>query len=61
MPLEIRELVIKATVTNEPQGQEAEQTETVENNESAQVQPSADLMQEVIEKVLQIIKDEMER
>ncbi|WP_204335980.1 DUF5908 family protein [Leptobacterium flavescens] len=52
MPLEIRELVIKATVNNSSSGQSGAQ----------QSKGSADVdINEIVEKVFKIIKDKSER
>lgn len=58
MPIEIRELVIKATVTqgNEPAGNTAV-TQTSGNGVSA----SEEIINACVEKILEIIKDRDER
>ena len=56
MPIEVRELVIKATITQ--QGQ-SEQTARPGNNNNASLQ--TEVVNTSVEKVLEILKDKMER
>ncbi len=56
MPIEIRELVIKATVTQEGEGQGGRPPAT--NNS---VTPSEELINLCIEKVLEILKNKHDR
>jgi hypothetical protein len=55
MPLEIRELVIKATVGGE------ENTASIAPSPSGEGQGSEELIKLCVEKVLEILKDEKER
>jgi hypothetical protein len=56
MPIEIRELVIKATVTQEA-GNERGGTPSSSNNGS----PGEDIIKICVEKVLEILKEKNER
>ncbi len=56
MPIEIRELVIKATITQEGQSGKTSQAGT--NNA---VTPQEEIINTCVEKVLEILKDKMER
>lgn len=57
MPVEIRELIIKTTVGQEP-ATGASQATPGANNEMT---PSQEIIQACVEKVLEIIKDKLER
>ena len=54
MPIEIRELVIKATVTADAQGSSAQ-------GNTGTAGTSAEMVQLCVEKVLQILKEKNER
>lgn len=56
MPIEVRELVIKATVTQETTAGDALQPAT--NNA---VTPNEEMINSCVEKVLAILKDKIER
>ncbi|WP_193311776.1 DUF5908 family protein [Agriterribacter humi] len=56
MPIEVRELVIKATVTQETTAGDALQPTT--NNA---VTPNEEMINSCVEKVLAILKDKIER
>jgi len=57
MPVEVRELIIKATVGQEP-ATGASQATPGANNEMT---PSQEIIQTCVEKVLEIIKEKLER
>ena len=57
MPIEVRELVIKATVTQEP-GSGAAPGDTTSNNS---VTDKEEIINTCVEKVLDILKEKMER
>lgn len=57
MPVEVRELIIKATVGQEP-ATGASQSTPGANNEMT---PSQEIIQTCVEKVLEIIKEKLER
>ncbi len=56
MPIEVRELVIKATVTQEATTGGAQQPAT-----SNAVTPNEEMINSCVEKVLAVLKDKMER
>lgn len=56
MPIEIRELVIKATVT-----QDGQQGSTSGGGSNNAVAPQEEIINTCVEKVLEIIKDRYER
>ncbi|HRQ50880.1 MAG TPA: DUF5908 family protein [Agriterribacter sp.] len=56
MPIEIRELVIKATVTQEETAEGAQQPAT-----GNAVTPGEEMINSCVEKVLAILKDKTER
>ncbi|MBL7697822.1 MAG: hypothetical protein JNK79_06670 [Chitinophagaceae bacterium] len=58
MPIEIRELVIKATVVSDNSAEEPGQSGSSTNNSIA---PSEELINMCVEKVLEILKDKHER
>jgi hypothetical protein len=57
MPIEIRELVIKATVTQDSGNAGAKASVTAGNNVSA----SEDIINTCVEKILEILKEKNER
>jgi len=57
MPVEVRELVIKATVGQEPTTGVSQSTPGANN----EMTPSQEIIQTCVEKVLEIIKEKMER
>lgn len=59
MPLEVRELVIKATVDNGNSG--SENSGLASDSGSADTVQTEDLVNLVVEKVLEIIKEKSER
>lgn len=58
MPIEIRELVIKATVT---QGNESTGNAAIAQSLGNGVSPSEEIINACVEKILEIIKDRDER
>ena len=57
MPVEVRELIIKTTVGQEPSSGAAQATPG-SNNEMT---PSQEIIQTCVEKVLEILKEKLER
>lgn len=57
MPIEIRELVIKATITQD--GQQGQNNSQGGNNNS--VSPAEEIINTCVEKILEVLKDKMER
>lgn len=57
MPIEIRELIIKATVTEDPGSGSSAPTPSTNNA----VQPSEEIINACVEKILAIIRDKIER
>lgn len=58
MPLEIRELVIKASINDGGQGQNTNQSQAANNTEN---QNHADMIAACVEQVLAILKEQSER
>ena len=59
MPIEVRELVIKATVLS--QGNSASEGGKVENKANNTVPPQEDAIKASLQKVLEVLKDRHER
>ena len=57
MPVEVRELIIKATVGQEPATGPSQSTPGANN----EMTPSQEIIQTCVEKVLEIIKEKLER
>lgn len=57
MPVEVRELIIKTTVGQEPSTGAAQATPGANN----EMTPSQEIIQTCVEKVLEILKDKLER
>jgi hypothetical protein len=57
MPIEIRELIIKATVAEDPGAGSSTPTPSTNNA----VQPSEEVIHACVEKILSLLRDKMER
>ena len=57
MPVEVRELIIKATVGQEPTTGSSQSTPGANNEMS----PTQEIIQTCVEKVLEILKERLER
>ncbi|HEX5111266.1 MAG TPA: DUF5908 family protein [Saprospiraceae bacterium] len=57
MPVEVRELIIKTTIGQEPQTGALQATPAANN----EMTPAQEIIQTCVEKILEIIKEKLER